>query len=220
MLKLSTLKFLQQLNNNNNRAWFNEQKETYLDAKEDFETLIQEILLELGKLDPAYDLLEAKKCMFRIYRDIRFSKDKTPYKVHFAAGISKGEKRLHFPGFYLHIQPGKSYVGGGIWHPDREILSKIRQEIDYNTEDFLSILKKSSFENTFGSLSQEDKLKRPPKGYERDNPAIEYLKLRSFTTSCIIEEKDLTSSRLVENILKRFKELIPFVRFLEVAVDN
>src|SRR5699024_3956703 len=99
-----------------------------------------------------------KDCVFRIYRDIRFSKDKTPYKTHFSAGINKGGKKVHFPGYHLHIEPGNSYLGGGIWRPDRELLHKIRQEIDYNLDDLLAIIQKPSFRKTYGTFSTENKL--------------------------------------------------------------
>lgn len=221
MLQASTITFLRQLKKHNERSWFDEHKEKYTAAKTDFENFIGDLLSEYGKTDPAIGLLKAKDCIFRIYRDIRFSKNKTPYKTHLSAGINKNGRRVHFPGYHLSIEPdGNSFVGGGIWRPEREILDKIRQEIDYNYDGFLSIINKPSFKKTFGTLSFEDTLVRPPRGYEADNPAVKYLKLRSFTASCHIKDEDLTSAELVRKTADIFEQLKPFISFLGTALDG
>jgi len=220
MLKSSTLNFLKQLKKHNNRPWFDENKEKYLEAREDFNAFVEQVLLAYGKVEPAIGLLSAKDCVFRIYRDIRFSKDKTPYKTHFSAGINKGGKKVHFPGYHLHIEPGNSYLGGGIWRPDRELLHKIRQEIDYNLDDLLAIIQKPSFRKTYGTFSTENKLIRPPRGYEADNPAIDYLKLKSFTVCCKIPDEELLSADLVKIIVKKFKQAKPLIDFFELAMDG
>ncbi len=216
----STIKFLEQLKKHNEKPWFDAHKDQYLAAKNDFDNFIQKLLIEYGKTDPAIGMLNVKDCVFRIYRDVRFSKNKTPYKTHFAAGMNKGGKRVHSPGYYLHIEPGNSYLGGGIWRPEKEALQKVRQEIDYNYEEFLAIIQRSRFQKTFGSLSTADKLVRPPKGYDADNPAIEYLKLRSFIGGCSLKDEALTSRNLVKKIASLFKELKPFIDFLQRALDG
>lgn len=221
MLKQATLTFLKNLKKHNDRPWFNEHKEQYQAAKEDFEHLIAAVLEKYGRVEPEIGLLEPKDCTFRIYRDVRFSKDKTPYKVHFAASIRKGGKKVHFPGFYLHVEPdGLSSIGGGIWRPGRETLKKIRQEIDYSFQDFSNIVESKDFKNTFGTLSEEDTLVRPPKGYEKDNPAIHYIKLKSFTAGKSIEDSLLTSGDLVKEIVETFKKLKPLIDFFEMAMDG
>ncbi|MCO6496611.1 MAG: DUF2461 domain-containing protein [Chitinophagaceae bacterium] len=220
MLQPSTVRFLSQLKRNNNKPWFDAHREQYLAAKEDFDNLVQEIINEYGKVDPEIGALQVKDCVFRIYRDIRFSKDKTPYKTHFAAGFNRGGKRVHFPGFYFHVQPGGlTYCGGGIWHPDNEELKKVRQEIDYNLEEFEAILNEKKFKKLFGPLEEDDKLTRAPKGYEEDNPAIEYLKLKSFITGVAFDDEALTHKGLVTKVVNTFKTMKPFIDFLSRALD-
>lgn len=221
MLEKATITFLKQLKKHNERPWFDDHKDQYLAAKSDFEQFIHRLLVKYGKTDPAIGLLSVKDCVFRIYRDVRFSKDKTPYKAHFAAGMNKGGKKVHFPGYYLHIEPGgNSYLGGGIWRPDREALHKVRQEIDYSYDDFLAIIQRPAFKKRFGDLSVADKLVRPPKGYDADNPAIEFLKLRSFIAGCSLEDKILTSETLEKEVIGFFKQIKPFTDFLERALDG
>lgn len=221
MLQSSTITFLRQLKEHNERPWFEEHKDQYLEAKADFEELIQQILEKYSKTDPDIASLKVKDCVFRIYRDVRFSKNKTPYKTHLAAGINKGGKKVHFPGYYLHVEPGgNSYMGGGIWRPSKDILKKIRQEIDYNYEDFLGIIEKGAFQKTFGALSEDDRLVRPPQGYDPDNPAIDYLKNKSFIAECSLTDKSLTEPDMVKNILALFKKLKLFIDFLERAMDE
>ncbi len=220
MIQPSTIAFLKRLKKHNERSWFSEHKDAYLAAKTNFEDFIQQLLVGFGKLDPGISNLTVKECVFRIYRDIRFSKDKTPYKAHFAAGMNKGGKRVHFPGYYLHIEPGNTYLGGGIWHPSKEMLHKVRQEIDYNFDDFLSIISKKTFKDTFGSFSEEDKLMRPPRGYEKDNPAIEYLKLRSFTVGTSFSDKAVMQPDFIKKVLDTYKKVKPLIDFIEIALDG
>lgn len=220
MLQPSTLQFLAQLKKNNNKVWFDAHRDRYLAAKADFENLIQQIITEYGKVDPEIGHLQVKECVFRIFRDVRFSKDKTPYKVHFAAGFNKGGKRVHFPGYYLHIQPGGlTYCGGGIWHPDVADLKKIRQEIDYNFDEFTSILKEKKFKKLFGVLEEDDKLSRIPQGYEDSNPAAEYLKLKSYITGASFDDQALTSKGLVKKVVSTFFAIKPLIDFLGRALD-
>ncbi len=220
MIESSTMTFLKALKAQNERPWFQEHKAEYLKAKENFDSFIQQLLLELSKEDKGYGTLRVKDCVFRIYRDVRFSKNKTPYKSHLAAGISKNGKRVHYPGMHVHIEPGNTYVGGGIWRPDKEMLYKIRQEIDYNLNDFETILRKGTFRKKLGTLTESDKLKRPPKGYDKENPAIEYLKLKSFIVHRKMNDKEVTSFHFLEDVMGLFKEMKPFLSFLELALDG
>ncbi|TAM98571.1 MAG: DUF2461 domain-containing protein [Chitinophagaceae bacterium] len=220
MLQPSTITFLRQLKRHNQKAWFDINKEKYLDAKADFENLVQQIIVEYGKIDPDIAALQVKDCVFRIYKDVRFSKDKTPYKTHFAAGINKGGKKVHFPGYYFHAEPGGyTYCGGGIWRPDAAELKKIRQEIDYNLEDFKSIIKDKRFLRLLGDLDDADTLVRAPQGYEEDNPAIKYLKMRSFITGVSFTDEELTSKELLKKIIHTFTVMKPFIDFLSTALE-
>lgn len=211
--------FLSTLKNNNNRDWFQAHKDAYEQSKENFETFVAELIEGLSSIDKDYALLEAKKCVFRIYRDIRFSKDKTPYKTHWAAGLSKGGKRVHIPGFYLHVEPGLSYFGGGIWHPDKEKLAAIRQEIDYNLEAFEQLLQQIQKQGFFEPMADEEALKRAPKGYAEDNQGIQYLKMRNFLLGTPISDELILSAESHEFILKRAKAMMPFLNFLQRALD-
>src|SRR6266480_2770376 len=144
MLHPLTLKFLKDLKKHNNKAWFDANRAAYETAKIDFENFIQSLLDRHGKNDADLTDLLARKCMFRINRDIRFSKDKSPYKTNFGASMDKGGKKSGFAGYYFHLEPGKSFVGGGLWMPAPDVVKKVRQEIDYCFDEFKRSLKKNS----------------------------------------------------------------------------
>ncbi len=220
MLHASTLDFLRLLDQNNNKLWFDENRKLYEAAKQDFEQLVGEILQHNVSLIPELEGRKPKDCVFRIYKDVRFSKDKTPYKNNFGAAFGKTDKKVNSAGFYLHLQPNnQSFVGGGIWMPDATLLKQIRQEIDYNFEEFSTLLHKDDFKKTFGGLDKSEQLKKCPKGYSEDNPAIEYLKLKSFTTAAGISDKDMLNADLVERISDYFKTMKDFIDFLNRSIS-
>lgn len=220
MLQKATLQFLSLLNDNNNKQWFDDNRDKYLAAKEDFEIFITEVLSANTAIIPELEGRKAKECIFRIFKDVRFSKDKVPYKNNFGASFGKGEKKINVAGFYIHVQPGNNnFVGGGIWMPEAEMLKKIRQEIDYNFDEFLKIVNKPSFKKMFGELSQEEKLKKCPKDYTDDNPALEFLKLKSFTVSTRMQDKEMTSPNAISQIAAIVKEMKPFVDFLNRSIS-
>lgn len=217
MLQASTVKFLKDLQKNNNKPWFDANRKAYEAAKADFAAFIQKVIDLHGKKDPAIKNLVAKDCMFRINRDVRFSKDKSPYKNNFGASINKGGKQsVSSAGYYFHFQPGRSFVGGGIWMPPPEDLKKIRQEIDYNYADFKKIIGSKKFKSVYGDLSHdaEFKLSRVPKGYETGNPAAEYLKLKSHIAMVSLSDADITSNELVKKTVHAFGALQPLVEFI------
>ncbi len=212
--------FLGKLKKNNNRVWFDKHKPEYEKIRNDFIVFISELIKELNKIDRTIGDLEAAKCVYRIYRDLRFSKNKTPYKVHLSANIQKGGRKSKFAGYYIHIEPGgNSFFGGGIWHPEPEELNKIRQEIDYNFNEYKKIVEKKSFIKMFKE-PYDDKLKKNPQSYTEDNPAIEYLKYKSFIYGAdYISDKTVTGPDFLKEILKMAKELSPFILFLNRAID-
>ena len=218
MLQPTTFSFLKNLKKNNNKQWFDENRKAYEAAKADFEVFVTEILAQLSKTEPAFKELAAKDCIFRIFRDVRFSKDKTPYKSHFGAYFIKGGKKETGGGYYLHLEPGAIFIGGGMWMPENDVLKKLRQEIDYNFDEFKKILNAASFKKTYGSLSNEDKLKTLPKGYVADNPAIEYLKLKSFTASSKMDDKTLADKGAAATCAKTMQAMRPFIDFLNRSV--
>lgn len=222
MLQKSTLQFLKDIKENNHKEWMDEHRSSYESAKKDYAQLIDNIITQFGKKDEQIAHLSASACTFRFNRDIRFSKDKSPYKINFGASINKGGKKAHGAGYYLHLEPGNSFCGGGIWMPESKDLSAIRQEIDYNWEDFQKIVTDKKFVKTYGSISfdPEYTLVREPKGYEKDNPAIEYLKLKSFLALKPLSDKDFLSENIVEEIVETFSSLQPLIYFLNAALED
>ena len=217
MLQTSTLKFLKDLKKNNNKSWFDANRKRYDEAKKDFELFIQQVIDMHGRKDKTISSLKAKECLFRINRDIRFSKDKTPYKTNFGASINKGGKKaFSTAGYYFHLEPGEAFVGGGIYQPMPEELRKVRQEIDYNFKEFKNIIGSKKFKSVYGDLdkSNEFLLSRVPKGYEADNPAIDFLKLKSYIAMIKINDDDLTSKNLVKKTTDAFEALYPLLEFI------
>ena len=222
MLQSSTIKFLKDLKKNNNKPWFDAHRNQYEEARNDFGGFIQSVIDKYGNNDPSIKTLVAKDCMFRINRDIRFSKDKTPYKSNFGASINKGGKKSMLAGYYFHLEPGRSFAGGGVWMPMPDDLKKLRQEIDYNLADFKKIITSKKFKSVYGELdrSAEYVLTRVPKGYEPDNPAAEYLKLKSYITMISMKDVNLTSKDLVKNTVTAFEALKPLIIFLNHAIEG
>lgn len=222
MLSRSTLLFLKNLKVNNNKAWMDTHRVAYLSAKDDFESFTEALLHEMAKIDASLGSLTVKDCTFRINRDIRFSQNKDPYKTNMACYMAKGGKKSVYAGYYCHVEPGSSFIAGGIWMPEPNALKKIRQEIDYNFSELNKILSGKSFTANFGALQKTEGmvLSRPPKGYEADNPAIEYIKLKSFIASLPLEDAMLTEKGLVKHLSKLFSQLKPLIDFLNIAVDG
>lgn len=222
MLQGPTLKFLKDLSKNNHKPWFDEHRTTYEKAKSDFSSLINALLEKLSGEDDTLTGLTAKSCMFRINRDVRFSRNKEPYKTNFGASMNRGGKKSVFAGYYFHLEPGASFIGGGCWMPAPPELGKIRQEIDYNFGDFQKIIGSPAFKKHYGSLQQDGdlKLQRVPKGYESDNPAAEYLKLKSFIAMKPVTDKDLLSPDLLNNALNAYKALKPLIQFLNQGLSE
>ena len=219
MIKKSTLKFLSSLKKNNNRDWFEKNKADYLTAKSDMEQMVRKLLIEMSKKEKALARLDPSKCMFRIYRDVRFSKDKRPYKHNLSAGINPGGKNAEGPGYYVHIEPGNSFIAGGTWLPEPPKLAAIRQEIDYNSKKFLQIINAAPFKRFFGKLSEDEKLKTAPKGYPKDHPQLEYLKLKSFLVWHKLNDSAITSTSCVKKIASAAAAMIPLNNFIREAMD-
>jgi len=222
MLQTSTLKFLKDLKKNNNKPWFDKNRKVYETAKADFARFIQAVIDQHGKKDTFIKTVLAKDCLFRINRDIRFSKDKSPYKTNFGASINKGGKKAeHSAGYYFHLEPGNSFAGGGIWMPMPEELKKVRQEIDYNFGDFKKIISSKKFKSVYGDLDKSDEflLSRVPKGYEPGNPAADYLKLKSYIAMVKLNDADLTSKNLIKKTVAAFEALQPLIEFINNSME-
>lgn len=220
MLQVSTIQFLNQLKKNNTKEWFDKNRHLYEAAKKDFADFIQQVIDAHAKNDVGITHLVAKDCMFRINRDVRFSKDKSPYKTNMGASInSKGKKALT-AGYYFHLEPGACFVGGGLYMPMPADLTKIRQEVDYNFGEFKKIITAKKFVASYVDLSRDAAytLSRVPKGYETDNPAAEYLKLKSFVAIVQLDDSILTSKSLVKETANNFAALQPLIEFLNNAL--
>ena len=219
MIQASTLQFLKALKKNNNREWFEKNRPKYENAKQDYLQFVTEVLDGIKKTDQSLQFLEPKQCVFRIHRDARFSKNKDPYKTNFGASFSLGAKKIDTAGYYFHLEPGACFIGGGFWFPMAPELNKIRQEMDYCFNEFKSIINAKKFKNYYGVLNETDKLVRPPKGYEPNNPAIEYLKLKNFTATMEISDADVLNKNLVIKVISSFEALSPLVHFLNKAIQ-
>ena len=222
MLQPSTLKFLKELKKNNHKPWFDANRSVYELAKKDYETFIQRIIDDLAKSDETIHGLRAKDCMFRINRDVRFSKDKSPYKSNFGAFINKGGKKSNLAGYYFHLEPGSSFVGGGLWMPMPKELAQVRQEIDYCFTEFKKIIGSAGFKKSYGEIHQgdDDKLQRVPKGYDAENPAAEFLKFKSFTAMKAITDKELTDPDMEKKSVSALKALQPLIQFINRSIKD
>jgi uncharacterized protein (TIGR02453 family) len=219
MIEKTTLDFLSKLKKNNNKEWFDKNRSTYEEVKKNHQGFINELIQAVAKFDPSVKMLEAKQCVFRINRDIRFSNDKTPYKTNLGADISPGGKKANSAGYYIHLQPGGSFLAGGMWQPPAPELNAIRQEIDYNSKELKKILNNKDFKKYFGDLSEEDKVKTAPKGYDKTHPEIELLKLKSFLVIHDLTDKEVLSKDFLKQCSMIFKAMYPFNKFLRTAVD-
>lgn len=214
-----TFKFLKDLAKNNNKEWFTANKKRYDAAKADFEVFVAELIQQVAKFDPAIGALDAKKCIFRIYRDTRFSKDKTPYKINMGANFSASPSKIHdHAGYYIHIEPGKSFLAGGAYEPQTPWINKIRQEIDYNTKDFKKLITAASFKKNFGEI-QGDKLKTVPKGFPKDHPELSLLQYKSFLLVHNCDDKLAQSDGFMKHLTDVYKSMKPFNDFLNRAAD-
>jgi uncharacterized protein (TIGR02453 family) len=215
----TTLHFLKKLKINNNREWFDSNKSEYLASKEIFEEFVSELIKGINKFDKKVSLdLKPKDCTFRIYKDVRFSKDKTPYKNNMSASINPGGKKSNIPGYYFHLEPDACFLAGGVYMPMPDVLNAIRQEIDYNPLPLINILKSASFKKEFNGLDEEDKLKNPPKGFNKDHAHSEILKNRHFIVSQKFENKVILKKEGLSKTLDSFKAMYPFLDYLRKAI--
>jgi len=216
MLQPFTLEFFKELRQNNHKEWFDQNRKRYEKVKADYLNLAGNILEEMKKVDESLDILSPKDCTFRINKDIRFSKDKTPYKTNLGIALHPFGKKMQLAAYYIHLEEGQSFVGGGLWMPEAPLLAKLRKEINYFYQDLEGILSDPNFIKTYGELDVDpgQKLIRPPKGYEAENPAIEFLKLKSFTASRKIPDNMLTSEKLIPFVKESLTTLKPMISFV------
>lgn len=222
MLSKETLQFLNDLKANNNRDWFQDNKKRYEALKKEYQQLVSDFLDAMKPLDPSLEMLEVKNCTFRINRDIRFSKDKSPYKSHLGVWISSGVKGLNRSGYYVHIQNGGSFIAGGLYCPEPEDLKKMRKEIAFFHDDLEEILAEKKFKKEFENFDRNETntLKNPPRGYEKDHPAIELLKLKSFECSQKFDISEVTKKDFVATMSQKLITLKPLNEFINRALTS
>lgn len=219
MISKHTYQFLKELKKNNNRNWFQDNKSRFLEIKSDFEAFVQDLIAHIAVFDPSISHLEPKECIFRIYRDTRFSKDKSPYKTNLGAHLIAPVARPHDrAGYYVHIEPKNSFLAGGAYLPPAVWLKAIRQAIDENGNELKKILKDKNFKKYFGEM-EGDKLKTIPRDYPADHPFIDLLRYKSFLAMHQVNDEDAMSEPFLKHAVQVFKALKPFDDFLNNALD-
>jgi len=216
-----TFEFLKNLAANNHRDWFMAHKADHDSAKENVVAFAAELIKELSKVDPTLDTnIDPKKCVMRIYRDIRFSSDKTPYKNNFGIGKLSSGKNSAFIGYYVHIQPGgESFIAGGSWMPESDQLKLIRQEIDYDPDSLKRIIDAPGFVKLFGDFRKQEQLKAVPQGYDAGNENIDLLKLKSFVAVHRFADKEMNTEGIVQQMAAIGGAIYPLNEFLNKAVS-
>ncbi|OFY29047.1 MAG: hypothetical protein A2275_03140 [Bacteroidetes bacterium RIFOXYA12_FULL_35_11] len=211
------LKFLRNLKQNNCKEWFDANKSRYEEAKKEFDHFISYLIPQIAKFDKDISDVTSKECLFRIYKDVRFSKDKTPYKTHFGAYIAPGGRKSPFGGYYVHIEPGGSFLAGGIYMPEPKILKAVREEIADNIGTFNKIIFDKKFKSKFGDL-WGDSLKTIPKGFPKDFPYPKLLKLKSYCPLVNLKDAEVLKPGYPAFAIETFKEIYPFNKFINKVV--
>ena len=222
MITQEALQFLEDLVANNNTDWMHANKKRYEQYKKDYHAFIAGLLAEMKQLDPKLDDWEVKNCTFRINRDIRFSKDKSPYKTNMGVWFTQNKFRKNSPGYYVHFEKGNCFIAGGVWCPEPAELKQIRREIAFFYDDLEAITGDSQFKKEYGDLSREadNVLKKAPKDFDPNHPAIEFLKLKSFTASQPIAEKLFTDKNFNKTVAQKLIALKPLNDFLYRALET
>lgn len=207
------IKFLLELSENNNKTWFLENKQKYQHSKADFEILVNDLILKIQEFDKSVEFCSVKDSVFRIFRDARFSKNKSPYKTNFWAFISNWWRKSKYAWYYIHIEPSKSFVGWWIYMPDFDILYKIRNGIYKNTNEFKEIINNSDFQKYFKELYWE-KLKNAPRDFEKTFADIELLKYKHYVVAHNLDDSFWDRKDIIDYLTKVFKSQYEFNKFL------
>ena len=216
-IKASTITFLQTLKKNNNREWFTENKKKFQTENDHFISFAEDVLEEMNKTDNI-ETPTGKKSVFRIYRDVRFSKNKTPYKTHFSGSFKRATEELR-GGYYFHIEPGNSFIGGGFWGPNPKDLLRIRKEIQMDASELNDIISSKEFISTFGKLEGE-KVKTVPRGFDKNDPAIDLLRFKQFIVSKKISDKEIESENFSKEVVEIFKAMRPFFDYMSSVLTT
>lgn len=218
MEKKIIIDFLKDLSASNNKVWFDAHKGEYLKAKETMELFVNLVIAKISDFDQTIIDQEAKKCVFRIYRDTRFAKNKEPYKTNMGGFIVPGGKKSGRAGYYVHIEPGSSFIAGGVYAPESQILKLVREEVMYNIDEFNTLINGKDFVNYFGEVNGE-KLKRPPKGFPADFADIELLKFKSYTVMHAVTDEQVLQEDFADYAANVFRTMMPFNKFINRVFD-
>lgn len=222
MLTKEAIQFIDDLGKNNSTEWMHANKKRYENYKKDYHNFIASVLDAMKPLDSSLEGLEVKNCTFRINRDIRFSKDKSPYKTNIGIWLTTNKLRKNSPGYYIHFEKGNSFIAGGVWCPESDELKRIRKEIAFFYEDLEEIVNNKAFKSAFSSITIEEGqvLKTAPKGYDPNHPGIEFLKLKSFTVSQKIDDNLFTEPNFAKKIAEKLILIKPLNNFLSRALET
>jgi uncharacterized protein (TIGR02453 family) len=220
MISKEIFRFLQQLKKNNDKEWFDENRENYLKLKKEFEQFIDLVIAEISRFDKDAGQNTAKTSIFRINRDVRFSNDKSPYKTNFGAFVAKGGRKGINAGYYIHVEPGQCFLAGGIYMPSAPMLKAIREEIYENIDEFRKIIQAPAFVRHFGDRLGDDKLSSAPKGFPKDFPYIDYLKYKSYTVIKSEPDSLYHKADFIKEVRDVFTAMAPFNFFLNRAVEE
>lgn len=219
MIHPKTFHFLQELAQNNHRDWFNDNKANYDAIRKHNEQIFNKLIHEIAAFDADLNHLEAKDCVFRIYRDTRFSKDKTPYKTNMGAYMAKGGRKSVRAGYYIHLEPGASFLAGGVYVPEPPVLKAIRNEIVAMPDEFAKLVHDEQFVQYFGKLEGES-LKKIPTGYPKDFAHPDWLKLKNLNMMHPMSDELMNSDKLIDYAAKVFMAMYPLNRFFNQIIDD
>jgi uncharacterized protein (TIGR02453 family) len=220
MIPKHVFQFSQGLTENNNREWFHANKKSYEEAKSSVEAFIKELITGVQSFDDSVVGITPKDCMFRINRDVRFSNDKSPYKTNIGGFIAKGGRNAMNAGYYLHIEPGKSFLGGGIYMPPADKLKMIRNEIYFNAPTFKKIITDTTFKKYFTEIWDDAKLKNAPKDFPKDFVDIDLLKFKNYTIIHPLKDEQIMQANFYQYVLDVFKAMFSLNSFLNHAISN
>lgn len=215
----NVLNFIRELTENNNRDWFNDHKKVYQEALEEFRGFAGDMLVGISAFDPSLGNLEPKETIFRIYKDVRFSKDKLPYKTHFGCWMAKGGRKSTDAGYYFHLEPGKSFMAAGVWMPPKEQLKLIREGILYDPEPYLKLINTPVMNDQYERGGKEDMLKKGPMGFPKDFVHMDELKYKHHIWSRSYNDKEIQEADFASSVVEDYKGLFPVVSYLNHAMS-
>ncbi|MCB0835147.1 MAG: DUF2461 domain-containing protein [Bacteroidetes bacterium] len=219
MIQSETLQFLSELKENNHKEWFDENRDTYQKARQNFIQVIDRLIEGITEFDHTLDGLEPKHSLFRINRDIRFSKNKNPYKTNMGAYLARGGRKSIYAGYYFHLEPGNIFIGGGCYQPMAPELAKIRTHIDLEAAKLKKVTSGTTFSQLFEEIRGEE-LKSAPKGYPKDHPDIDLLRKKSFFVMTHLSDQDVQKENFVEKALDIYEKIYPFNQFFNEALEE